>query len=188
MTIDLDTFERLASARRSSLLVDRDRPVPDELVERLCRLVFLAPNHKRTAPWQVAAVTGPGRGILGEKLCADIVDAGGAPAAKLDKTRVKYLRAPVVVVVGCRPDDDPLRHREDEAAVAAGVENLLLGAAAAGLTALWSSPPAVACLATCLACGFADGTELVGLVYLGWPATSPPPAQRAVPVVNWVRQ
>ena len=46
------TFERLAHARRSSLLIDRDRSVPPGLVDRLCRLVYSAPNHKRTAPWQ----------------------------------------------------------------------------------------------------------------------------------------
>lgn len=187
MMFDLDAFEELATARRSSLLIDRERNVPDELVQRLCRLVFLAPNHKRTAPWRVAAVTGAGRDMLGERLCADLLTLGDVPESKLEKTRSKYGRAPAVVVIGCRPEEDPVRHREDEAAVAAGIENLLLGATAAGLTALWSSPPAVASPATCAACGFPEGTELVGLVYLGWPASAPPAAERATPIVTWLR-
>jgi hypothetical protein len=51
-------FERLAHARRSSLLIDRDRPVPRDLVDRLCKLVYSAPNHKRTVPWQIAVFVG----------------------------------------------------------------------------------------------------------------------------------
>ena len=46
--------------RRTSLVLDPQRPVPDELVARLAELVTWAPNHKRTWPWQVAWVTGDG--------------------------------------------------------------------------------------------------------------------------------
>lgn len=188
MTIDLESFERLATSRRSSLLVDRERPVPDELVERLCRLVFAAPNHKRTGPWRVAVFTGDGRRQLGEALGEDLLAAKpDVPDVKVDKTRSKYGRAPAVVAIGCRPDNDPIRHREDEAAVAAGIENLLLGASAAGLAALWSSPPVLAAAQTCAVAGFDDGTELLGLVYLGWPSTAPPDTMRAEPVIVWVR-
>ena len=120
-TGDFATFERLAHERRSSVLIERDQELPAELVERLCGLVFCAPNHKRTVPWQVAVFTGAAREQLGDVLCADLVAAvPDVPAAKVDKTRSKYLRAPAIVVVGCRPDDDPIRHRENLAAVAAG--------------------------------------------------------------------
>ena len=142
---DLDAFEELTARRRSSLVCDRDREVPGPLLERVCSLVFAAPNHKKTTPWQVAVFTGAARATLGELLAADLVaEAPDIAPEKVDKTRVKYGRAPAIVVAGCRPDpDDPLRHREDLFAVAAGVENLLLGVASAGLTALWSSPPVV---------------------------------------------
>jgi hypothetical protein len=38
-----------------------------------------------------------------------------------------------VPAVGCRPDSDQIRHAEDRDAVAAGVQNVLLAATAAGL-------------------------------------------------------
>lgn len=182
------TFERLAHARRSSVLIERDQELPVELVERLCGLVFCAPNHKRTAPWQVAVFVGAARAELGDVLCADLVaSVPDVPEAKVEKTRSKYMRAPAIVVVGCRPDDDGIRHRENLAAVAAGLENLLLGASAAGLAALWSSPPAVAAPETCARAGFEPGSELLGVVYLGWPASPPPPLHRAAPTVQWHR-
>lgn len=185
---DFATFERLAHARRSSVLIERDQELPADLVERLCGLVFCAPNHKRTVPWQLAVFVGPARERLGDVLCADLVTAvPDVPAAKVDKTRSKYLRAPAIVVVGCRPEDDPIRHREDLAAVAAGVQNLLLGASAAGLAALWSSPPAIDAPQTCARAGFEPGSELLGVVYLGWPASPPPPAVRPEPSVRWHR-
>jgi hypothetical protein len=40
---------------------------------------------------------------------------------------------------------------------------------------------------TCALAGFDDGTELLGLVYLGWPSTAPPETMRAEPVIAWVR-
>jgi nitroreductase len=187
-TSEFAAFERLAHARRSSLLIDRDRPVPPGLVDRLCRLVYSAPNHKRTVPWQVAVFVGDARQRLGAELCADLTSATpDVDGAKLDKTRAKYLRAPAIIVVGCRPDPDgnAARHREDLAAVAAGVENLLLGAAAAGLSCLWSSPPMVVAPRTCAFAEFAEGTELLAMIYLGWPASAPPSAERPQPVVTW---
>jgi nitroreductase len=186
----LTEFELLVAARRTSLLVDRDRPVARDLLERLCRLVFLAPNHKRTWPWRVAVFTGSARADLGEAFAADLLaDARergtDVPAAKIDKTRTKYLRAPAIVVVAVAPNDDAVRHTEDLHAAAAGVQNLLVGAHAAGLAAMWSSPPCVDAPSTAAMAGFEPGVEFVAVVYLGHPNADPPPVERAVPRIHW---
>jgi hypothetical protein len=52
---------------------------------------------------------------------------------KVTKTRTKYLRAPVVVVVGSAPGESALQNEENRDAVAAGIQNMLLGATALGL-------------------------------------------------------
>jgi nitroreductase len=183
---DLATVERLTSARRSSLLVDRERPVPPELVERLCGLVASAPNHKRTRPWRLAVCTGVARAAIGG-LWADALErAGTATDAKVAKTRTKYTRSPVVLVVGCAPEDDPHRHLEDRCAVAAGVQSVLLGATAAGLASFWGSPPVPVCEEVNVLLGFEPGTTVVGAVYLGWPTAEPPPITRPPVEVAWV--
>ncbi len=185
-TPDLATIERITSARRSSLLVDADAPVPRELVDRLCGLIASAPNHKRTKPWRVAACTGVGGAAIGG-IWADALDrAGTATEAKVAKTRTKYTRTPVVLVVGCAPDDDVTRHLEDRCAVAAGVQSVLLGATAAGLASFWGSPPVPVCEEVNVLLGFEPGTTVIAVVYLGWPGAEPPPITRPPIEVAWV--
>ena len=134
----LESFDRLARARRTSLLVDRAAPVPDELVDRLLRMATWAPNHKRTWPWRFAVVTGEGRTRLG-RLVAAFEERRGADAAKVAKAAGKYLRAPVVLLIGSAWDPSETRRQEDRDAVAAGVQTLLLGATAAGLASHWAT-------------------------------------------------
>ena len=186
--ITLDDAEALIAGRRTSLLVDRDRPVDDELLERLCRLVGAAPNHKRTAPWRIAVLTGQARLTLGTALAVDLVgDDPTVDRARVVTTREKYARAPAVVVVGCAPCADARRHAEDRAAVAAGVQNLLLGATAAGLASMWSSPPVAESPTVAGLTGWEPATVLEAVVYLGWPASAPPTAERAVPAIVRLR-
>ncbi len=165
----LADFEELAASRRTSLRVDPDLAVPVELVERLCSLATWAPNHKRTWPWRFAHFTGDGRSRLGEAM-ADALEACGLhDQKKLDKFRGKYRRAPSVLVVGSIADDDPRRARENRDATAAAVQNLLLGATAAGLASFWSSGHDETDEAIARLCGWPAGTSTVAIVYLGWP-------------------
>jgi nitroreductase len=167
---DLQQFEQLARSRRTSLIVDVDRAVDDELVDRLCTLATWAPNHKRTWPWRFAAFSGSGRGKLGAAFAADMMASGSSDEGKLAKTRSKYERAPVVVLVGSAGHDKPHLDDENRDAVAAGVQNLLLGAAAAGLASFWSSPPVTRAPTVNALAGFDPDVQLVAAVYLGWPS------------------
>ena len=168
MSDPLDVFEDLARRRRTSLLMDSERAVPDELLDRLLRVTTLAPNHKRTWPWRFAVLTGSARDRLGE-LVAEYEARSGAEPGRVEKARRKYVRSPVVVLIGSAWQPDPVRRVEDRDAVAAGINNLLLGATAAGLashwaTGTWMGDPAVKAYA-----GLDAADELVALVYLGWP-------------------
>lgn len=183
---ELDAFEALVLARRTSMVVDLARPVPHDLVRRLCTLAQWAPNHKRTWPWRFVLVEGDGRARLGA-VVADAVEAHGDPPEKVAKARTKYLRTPAHLVVGAAAGESPLRTRENRDAVAAGVQNLLLGATAAGLASFWSSCPKGAERAVTQFCGWPDDTDVVALIYLGWAAgdvavPERPPVE--VPVVD----
>jgi nitroreductase len=164
--LDLAAFEHLAWSRRTNLQVDPDRAVPVELIEALCDIARSAPNHKRTWPWRFALFTGDGRAALGHAFAIALV-ARDVEAARVAKTRVKYLRAPAVLVVGSS-SPEPARELEDGYAVAAAVQNLLLAATAAGLASYWSSPPVADAPGVLALAGFPEGTQVVGVVYLGW--------------------
>jgi nitroreductase len=165
-------------SRRTHLLMDPSREVPSKLVTELCELITWAPNHKRTWPWQVAVCTGEGRRRLGEAGATDLISHGIGDETKVAKTRTKYLRAPVVIVVGSATHPDPLFHAENRDAVSAGVQNLLLGATSVGLASFWSTPPVSTGAAVIELCGFAPDSEIVAVIYLGWPTGSVPAPER----------
>lgn len=180
-----DDLDALVRSRRSSLLIDAQREVPRDVVERLLELVTWAPNHKRTWPWRLAVLTGDTRRTLGEAV-ADVMAAQGDDAPKVAKTRTKYLRSPIVIAVGAAPGDSIERTAENRYAVAAGIQNMLLGAQSRGLAALWGSPMRGANDAITAVCGFSPDTEILGLVYLGWPTGTVESPGRPAPDVRWL--
>ena len=173
----------LIRRRRTSMLVDKERPVPRDVVRELCELAQWAPNHKRTWPWRFAIAEGPARARLGNAV-AEAMQANGDPPEKVDKTRTKYLRTPVTVVVGSAAGDSPQRSDENRDSVAAGIEIMLLAATAHGLASYWSSCPKGANDTVADICGFEPGTHITGLIYLGWPTSSIEPPQRPAPHVH----
>jgi nitroreductase len=183
--MELSELAQLIRSRRTSLLVDRERPVPHELVAELCDLVQWAPNHKRTWPWRFAAVEGDGRARLGE-VVADAMQANGDPPEKVLKARGKYLRAPVVVVIGAAPGDSELRTAENRDAAAAGVQNLLLCATAVGLASYWGSCPKGANDVVAELCRFEPGTHIAALIYLGWATSAVETPVRPAPAIERV--
>jgi nitroreductase len=172
--------------RRTHMLVDRDRPVPHELVRDLCDLAQWAPNHKRTWPWRFALIEGDARARLGDTI-ADVMHTQGDPEGKVGKTRGKYLRTPATLVIGSAVGDSPLRTAENRDAVAAGVQNVLLAATAAGLATFWSSCAKGAGDAVAELCGFEAHATVIALVYLGWPVDTVEAPQRPPVQLNLIR-
>jgi nitroreductase len=180
----LDELDQLIRARRTSMLVDPERLVPRDLLERLCGLAQWAPNHKRTWPWRFAVVEGEARAHLGN-LIADVMAARDDPPEKVAKTRGKYLRTPVTLVVGAAPGDSPLRTAENRDAAAAGIQNVLLGATTAGLATYWGSCPKGANDAVAAWCGFEDGTHVSALIYVGWATAEVGAPERPAPTITY---
>ena len=170
-----DDFSHLVRSRRTSMIVDQEREVQLDMVDELCALATWAPNHKKTWPWRFAVFTGAGRARLGDTMADDMERSGFGDEAKRAKTRTKYLRTPATLVVGCAPHDDEMLHLVNRDAVAAGIQNILLGATALGLASFWSTPALTQPAAVLELCGFEPHDRLVGVIYLGW-ATQPCPA------------
>ncbi len=176
MAPTLADLTALIHQRRTNLLVDKEREVPVALVTELCDLAQWAPNHKRTWPGRYALFTDAGRQRLGDAFGDDLVDEGyGDPEAgdpgKVAKTRSKYLRTPAVLVVGSAAHPKANLQRENLHAVAAGIQNLLLGATAAGLASYWGSPPLNDSKRVLELCGFESDVHILAVIYLGWPAS-----------------
>ncbi len=180
-----DEFGELARARRTSMVVDQDRDVPVDVIAELCGLATWAPNHKRTWPWRFALFTGDGRARLGDAMAAEMQRLDFGDDIKRSKTRTKFQRTPATLVVACAPHDNPMLHDENRDAVAAGIQNLLLGATALGLATFWSTPAITQPPAVLELCGFDPGDRLVGMIYVGWAAqTCPAPERPQLPILH----
>lgn len=172
-------------SRRTSMLVDKDRPVPDELIHELCELATWAPNHKRTWPWRFAAITGPAQLRFGDTVAQAIAAFGDEPA-KVDKARTKYARTPSVVVIGSTAGDSELRTIENRDATAAAVQNLMLAATARGLATYWGSCPKGANDPVAEFCGFEPDTAVVCIMYIGWATSAVETPMRPQPSINYL--
>jgi nitroreductase len=175
-----DRFKAIAETireRRSNLNVDLVRPVPRELIDELVDLATTAPNHYRTNPWRFVVLTGPARARIGQIAAEVVAKQPEAKEAIVDRQRVQFLRAPAVIVAAAAPDEDPIKHFENKHTVAAGVQNILLGATARGLASAWRSGPAMVDPAVSgpvkAALGLEPGDEIVAFVYLGFPIGPP---------------
>ncbi len=185
-TPEYQAFSALVTSRRTNLRIDPDRAVDPSMVAELCRLATWAPNHRLTEPWRFAVVTGSNRAELGARAAAYQAELGESVEARLQKTRGKYLRAPVSLAVACVHHPDPETHMEDRDAVSAGIQNILLGATALGLASYWGSGLVTQSPEVKNLCGFAPDDDLLGIIYLGWPTSSVASPGRSAPQTHWL--
>jgi len=183
--MDIDRLEQLIRERRSSFRVDPEQPVQADLIRRLCESAVWAPNHRRTHPWRFAVLSGDSRLAVGVALAEDL-ERNDAPAEQVEKARGKFARAPVVVVVGSAGHEDPVLDEENRYAVAAGIQNMLLGATAAGLRSYWTTGRATTVEAIKRIAGFGTDVTIIGFVHFGWPVGEVPPGRREEPAIMWV--
>ncbi len=175
----------IIASRRTSLRMDPDMAVDAPIVMNLCRLATWAPNHHHTNPWRFAAFTGDGRRTLGDTIAAQMA-ADGVKPERVAKTRLKYTRAPLMLLVGSAAGGDATTTTENRDAVAAGIQNILLGATGEGLASFWSSVATPTAPALLHLCGFEPDTVVVAAIYLGHPIGTVPPPSRNSPTITWV--
>lgn len=181
-----DELADLIARRRSNLLIDASTPVDENDIAALVTAAQWAPNHKRTWPLRVCVVTGDSRRGLGEAI-ADSMAHRGDDAAKVEKTRTKYLRTPVVFIVASAVGSSDTETIENSYSVAAGIQNLLLTAEARGLAALWGSPAKGANAVITEFCGMDTSDSVIGIIYVGHPTRSAAPVERPEPRVTYRR-
>jgi nitroreductase len=117
----------------------RPGPLPDGALERAVAAAAAAPNHRMTEPWRFVRV-----GPTARQALVDIsADLKGGPT-KLGESGLQKLAAkmldPAELLVVCQVRHaDPDIGREDYAAVACAVQNVMLSLWSEGLGSKWSS-------------------------------------------------
>jgi nitroreductase len=116
----MDTLDAIHTRR--SIRTYLDRPVPEELIQKLLAAAMQAPSARNQQPWQFVVIDD--RGILAKipKFMPNAPMAGSAPLAILACGDLDLEQSEGYWVVDC----------------AAAVENMLLAAHALGLGAVWT--------------------------------------------------
>ncbi len=181
------SLEHVIMSRRTNLRIQRDAPVDPDLLNRLMMLATWAPNHHLTEPWRFAVVSGDARATLGELTADFLIESGMTDEAKLDKTRGKYLRAPIMMLVASSSaiNAKAATRLEDRDAVSSAIQNILLAATAEGLASYWGTGAICDAPAVKSFCGFDVDDTVLGAIYLGWPMGDVPVPSRRPPVITW---
>lgn len=166
--------------------MDPDRGVDRGLIAELCELATWAPNHKRLEPWRFAVLSGDARAQLGVLTAEHQIAQGEIDPDRVAKSRSKYLRSPVVVVIGALANPSPVLHAENRDAVAAAVQTFLLGATARGLHTYWGTGATTHAPEVKRLVGLAPEDTIVAIVYLGWPLGPVEVPPRQPPTIIWL--
>lgn len=148
------------------------KKVPDEQIEQLLELAHWAPTHGRTEPWQFFVFSGEALQGFGKDHGAlytthtDPEKQNPETPAKLSAATEKVSH--LVVAAMKRGSNPKIPQVEEVAAVSAAVQNVLLGAEALGLAAIWNTGGMSHNPAMKQMLGLGDEDIVLGLIYIGY--------------------
>lgn len=154
-------------SRASALKLTEPGPTRVHL-EQIMRACVRAPDHGRLRPWRFVVLEGPAREKLGDAMARlSLAKFPQSTPEQLEGERRKVLRAPTIVVAAARITQGKIPEVEQIAAVAAGVENMVLVAQALGYGAMWKTGAAAYDAQTKTMLGLTAQDHIVAFLYLG---------------------
>jgi len=174
-------------------ILDRRRSVPSRLLaepgpdedqlRRMLQSALRVPDHGKLTPWRLLAIRGDARLQLGDFLVERRrqVEPGVADAA-LDKDRLRFAHAPLVLaVLSCPRDTDRIPLREQLLSAGCVCFALLQAARALGFGAQWLTGWPAYDAEVCRRLGLADGESVAGFIHIGTAQSDIPERQRPDP-------
>lgn len=179
----------VASVIRSRRTINdfRPEPPPRELILQGIELARWAPNHKLTEPWRFH--------LIGPKTAAAIVELNarlteeqkGSTAA--EQKRRKWSTIPGFLAVTSQQTGDSFRDQENDAAVCCAIQNLTLFLWEQGIGSKWVTGDVTRHPEFLQLLGINSTVEkMVGLIWYGYPASSPEMKRRPLPEITVLHQ
>ena len=167
----MDAIEAIF-ARRSIGRLEAPAPSPAEL-DTILRAAAAAPDHNELRPLRIIVLSGSAKerfgDVLGDAYFARCAASGAEVVpAKLDKERTKLGRAPLVLIFAATDTtDDRIPFREQEATVAAAVQNASLAITSLGYGSMWRTGDPADDPLVKKALGLAVADTISGFLYVG---------------------
>jgi nitroreductase len=162
----LDALEALHS-RTSSPRLTGD--VSSEALENILKAALRAPDHAQLRPWRFLLIKGDARKRLGEVFAqADLSENPSQTSQQLEKTRVKPLRAPLIIVGIARVTEHAsVPEIEQLISCGAAMQSMLLAAYAQGVGAMWRTGGMAYNPIVHQALELQQNEKIVGYLYMG---------------------
>ena len=184
-----DDLDAVLTGRRS-IRTYEDRPVPEDVLERVLGAAAQAPSPHHSFPWRLAVLTGSDAksklaDAMGAKWRADLLGDGLGAAEvelELEKSRRRLTASPVVLVGAVYPDPldeypDATRQEAETLMAAhslgAALQNVMLAAHANGLASCWMCAPVFCSDVVRDALGLDGHLIPHAIVTIGYPARPP---------------
>lgn len=173
MTPEFETVSRIIKERRTiKAAAMNGQIIPDNTISQLLELADHAPTHGRTEPWRFFVYKGDAL----KKFCQDHAQLYWDNTAEENRKEQTFenlahagdMASHLVVAVMRRTPETKIPMMEEYAATAAAIQNLLLGAAASGLAAIWNTGGMALKQPMKTYLGLAAEDIVTGLLYLGY--------------------
>lgn len=183
VSLTMKALEALHNRNSYPRLVD---PAPNATeLDNIFRSAFRAADHALLRPWRFLLVAEEKRAALGELFVEAARELEPTLSEeKLQRIRLKPLRAPLILITVCSPIAHPkVPEIEQELSAGAATQNMLLAAYAQGLGAIWRTGSMAYNKTVMRGLGLAEHEKIIAFVYLGTPTGTvrqlddPPPAQ-----------
>lgn len=183
--MNFETIKTVIENRRSCKpAIMNGKKIKDSLVNDLLQLADWAPTHAHTEPWRFVVFAGNGV----QQFCKDHAELykASVPAEKFEQAKYEKIIyngkavSHMIAVYMKRGNNPKITVMEEICAVAAAVQNLLLGAAALNIAALWSTGGLTFHPAMKSYFSLADEDHMIGLIYLGYADDAPKEGKRIV--------
>ncbi len=175
------TPEQAAAFIRGRRTVDYFKPdVPDEaIVRQAIEVARWAPNHHLTEPWRFYLLGAAAQDAVAEINTQIVAASKGEEVAEAKRKR--WRAVPGWLLVTCVDDPDERTRREDYAACACAIQNLMLYLHSASIASKWTTGAVTRDAGFLRACGIDGDTEYcVGLIWYGYAVRRPRSQRRTL--------
>jgi len=167
----LNTTIDLIKSRASSPKLKGPAPSPEE-VDEILKCALRAPDHARLKTFKYHVVKGESLKALGD-VYANSLDQNMA-SDKLEKCRNMPMRAPLMVVAICEPQENPkVPVIEQILSVGAGIQNMQIAISSLGYGSIWRTGDMAHAQSVKKHFNVSEKGEIVGFIYIGTPEKSP---------------
>lgn len=181
---NVSVYEALHRRRMSWTF--EDKPVNQDVIERMLAAAVWAPNHRMNEPWRFFVIPkdSPVRRKIADAIFEALLDEWKSEK-RAEPYREKVLAPPFIIFTYHVADADGFVEKENYAALIAAMQNISLAGVAEGIAVTWDTGRVVRVPAVSTILGAEDNWNMTAMLSIGYAAEES--ASARTPVTEFAR-